>query len=100
MSHINVEKKLNFAKKLNNVNNRVLKIENLALTYDGKRILDNINMFMERGETLITILGPNGGGKTSLVKAIAGINKSCTGSIVFADNIKIGYMPQNFSISN
>ncbi|NEV49412.1 metal ABC transporter ATP-binding protein [Wolbachia pipientis] len=99
MSHINVEKKLNFAKKLNNVNNRVLKIENLALTYDGKRILDNINMFMERGD-VITILGPNGGGKTSLMKAIAGINKSCTGSIVFADNIKIGYMPQNFSISN
>ncbi|GFR17191.1 probable protein kinase UbiB [Trichonephila clavata] len=56
-------------------------------------------MFMERGD-VITILGPNGGGKTSLVKAIAGINKSCTGSIVFADNIKIGYMPQNFSISN
>ncbi|MFP3027546.1 MAG: zinc ABC transporter ATP-binding protein, partial [Wolbachia sp.] len=56
MSHINVEKKLNFVNKLNNVNNRVLKIENLALTYDGKRILDNINMFMERGD-VITILG-------------------------------------------
>ncbi|MDR2831782.1 MAG: metal ABC transporter ATP-binding protein [Rickettsiales bacterium] len=99
MSHENAEEKLNFVKKLNNVNNRILKIENLALAYDNKKVLDGINMSVERGD-VVTILGPNGGGKTSLVKAVAGMNKSYTGSIVFADNIKIGYMPQNFNISN
>ncbi|MDR0288694.1 MAG: metal ABC transporter ATP-binding protein [Rickettsiales bacterium] len=99
MSHENVEKKLNFVKKLNNVNSSVLKIENLALAYDNKKVLDGINISIERGD-VVTILGPNGGGKTSLVKAVVGINKNCTGSVMFADDIKISYMPQNFSISN
>ncbi|WP_395462900.1 metal ABC transporter ATP-binding protein [Wolbachia endosymbiont of Cantharis cryptica] len=99
MSHENVEKKLNFVKKLNNVNNSILKIENLTLVYGNKKVLDGINISVERGD-VVTILGPNGGGKTSLVKVVAGINKNCTGSVMFADNIKISYMPQNFSISN
>lgn len=99
MSHENVEKELNFAKELNNVNSSVLKIENLALTYDNKKVLDSINISIEKGD-VVTILGPNGGGKTSLVKVVAGINQNYTGSIIFSDDIKISYMPQNFSISN
>ncbi|WP_253300071.1 metal ABC transporter ATP-binding protein [Wolbachia endosymbiont of Chironomus riparius] len=77
----------------------VLKIENLNLKYNNKKILDDINISVKRGN-VITILGPNGGGKTSLVKAITGINKNYTGNIIFAENIKISYMPQNFSINN
>ncbi|MFL3876361.1 metal ABC transporter ATP-binding protein [Wolbachia endosymbiont of Trichogramma kaykai] len=99
MSHINVEKKSIFAKKLSSVNNCILKIENLTLSYGNKKVLDNINISVQRGD-IVTILGPNGGGKTSLVKAVAGINKGFIGSIVFADNIKISYMPHNFSIGN
>ncbi|NSM56511.1 metal ABC transporter ATP-binding protein [Wolbachia endosymbiont of Atemnus politus] len=99
MSHENVEKNLNFVKKLNNVNTNVLKIENLALAYDNKKVLDDVNISVKRGD-IVTILGPNGGGKTSLVKVVAGINKSYTGSVVFTDDTKIGYVPQNFSISN
>ncbi|APR97943.1 metal ABC transporter ATP-binding protein [Wolbachia endosymbiont of Folsomia candida] len=99
MSHENVEKKLNFVKKLNNVNDNILEIENLALAYDNKTVLDDINISIKRGD-VVTILGPNGGGKTSLVKAVAGINKNYTGNIVLAENTKISYMPQNFSISN
>lgn len=77
----------------------ILKIENLTLVYDNKKVLDDINISVAKGD-IVTILGPNGGGKTSLVKAVAGINKGFIGSIVFADNIKISYMPQNFSIGN
>ncbi|MDG7056194.1 MAG: metal ABC transporter ATP-binding protein [Wolbachia endosymbiont of Meromenopon meropis] len=95
----NVKEKVNFVKKSNNVNNSVLKIENLTLTYNNKRVLDNINISIEKGD-VVTILGPNGGGKTSLIRAVAGINKNCTGTIIFAHNIKISYMPQNFCISN
>lgn len=90
---------MNFVKKLNNVNDSILNIKNLVLAYDNKKVLDDISISVNRGD-IVTILGPNGGGKTSLVKVIAGINKSCAGSIVFADGIKISYMPQNFSINN
>ncbi len=99
MSHENIEKELSLVKKLNNVNSSVLKIENLTLAYNNKKILDDINLSMKKGD-VVTILGPNGGGKTSLVKVVAGINKNYTGSIIFADDMRISYMPQNFSISS
>ncbi|QKX02239.1 metal ABC transporter ATP-binding protein [Wolbachia endosymbiont of Dirofilaria (Dirofilaria) immitis] len=99
MFHKNIEKELSFIKKLNTVNNSILKIENLTLVYDNKKVLDDINLSIKKGD-VVTILGPNGGGKTSLVKVVAGINKNYTGSVTFADNTKISYMPQNFSISN
>ncbi|QKX01664.1 ATP-binding cassette domain-containing protein [Wolbachia endosymbiont of Cruorifilaria tuberocauda] len=99
MSHENIGKELSFVKKLNTVNSSILKIENLALVYDNKKVLDGINLSIKKGD-VVTILGPNGGGKTSLLKVVAGINKNSTGNVVFADDIKISYMPQNFSISN
>ncbi|MDF0607456.1 metal ABC transporter ATP-binding protein [Wolbachia endosymbiont of Onchocerca gibsoni] len=99
MSHENIEKELSLVKKLNNVNSSVLKIENLTLAYNNKKILDDINLSMKKGD-VVTVLGPNGGGKTSLVKVVAGINKNYTGNIIFADDMRISYMPQNFSISS
>ncbi len=66
---------------------------------NNKKILDDINLSMKKGD-VVTILGPNGGGKTSLVKVVAGINKNYTGSVIFADDMRISYMPQNFSISS
>jgi len=91
------KRKINPVKKSSNTN--ILKIENLTLRYNNKKILDNINISVKKGN-VITILGPNGGGKTSLVKAVVGTNKAYTGNIVFADNIKVSYMPQNFNINN
>ncbi|MDM8335058.1 metal ABC transporter ATP-binding protein [Wolbachia pipientis] len=99
MSHENIERNLNSVKKLNNVNTSLLKVENLALAYDNKKVLDGVNILVKRGD-IVTILGPNGGGKTSLMKVVAGINRDYSGSVVFTGDIKIGYMPQNFSISN
>ncbi|OEY86994.1 zinc ABC transporter ATP-binding protein [Wolbachia pipientis] len=77
----------------------ILKIENLTLKYNNRKVLNDINISIEKGN-VITILGPNGGGKTSLIKALTGINKNYTGNIKFANNVKISYMPQNFVISN
>lgn len=94
MSH---KRKTNPIKKSSDFN--ILKIENLILKYNEKIVLDNINISVKEGN-VITILGPNGGGKTSLVKAVIGVNRNYTGNIVFADNIKVSYIPQNFNINN
>lgn len=83
----------------NSTKDESLKIENLTLEYNNQKILENISISIKKG-SVTTILGPNGGGKTSLVKAIVGINKKYTGNIVFADNIKVSYMPQSFDINS
>ena len=73
-----------------------LSCRNLSLGYDYKEIIKNLNFEVEQGDYLI-IVGENGTGKTTLIKAIAGLIKPIKGNIIFGDDIKpnqIGYLPQ------
>ena len=59
----------------------MLRLENVSwVTHDGVKILDNLNLEVPDGR-LMVITGPNGGGKTSLAKIIAGIEKPASGRI-------------------
>lgn len=61
--------------------NVILDIRNISLQYDDKTILDNVSCQVEKGEFFV-IIGPNGAGKTSLLKIIAGLEKTDNGSVV------------------
>lgn len=50
----------------------LLEIKNLSVTYDGKIAVKNVNLKLELGKFHV-IMGPNGGGKTTLIRAIAGL---------------------------
>jgi len=82
----------------------VIHIENLSFAYDSDLILENIILDVEEKDFL-AIIGPNGGGKSTLLKLILGINKSKKGTItVFGKepckNLSyIGYVPQNTNIN-
>lgn len=72
----------------------ILKVKNLGYILNGIVILENISFEIHENE-LVSIIGPNGGGKTTLLKLILGINKPTSGTIEFHDrNISIGYLPQ------
>ena len=58
-----------------------LEIINLNKSYQGKRILKDINLLIKRGE-LISIVGPSGAGKTTLLRIICGIESPDSGSVV------------------
>lgn len=76
----------------------LIKIENLAVGYDKTPVLEDVNLeIFERD--FIGVIGPNGGGKTTLLKAILGLLKPHTGKIIFRKDIggrkkPIGYLPQ------
>lgn len=59
-------------------------IANLNLSYGRKEIINNVSMGVYTGEFFI-IIGPNGSGKTSLLKAIAGINIHYTGELTILE---------------
>ncbi len=82
----------------------VIDIENLSFSYDRDIILDNINLSVHTGDFL-AIIGPNGGGKSTLLKLILGLEKAKKGSVkVFGQtpskNLSlIGYVPQNTNVN-
>ncbi|HIP63406.1 MAG TPA: ATP-binding cassette domain-containing protein, partial [Archaeoglobus profundus] len=62
----------------------MLKLINLSVNINGRRILDNINLHIERGQTVV-LFGPNGSGKSSLLMTIIGNPKYkiSSGKIIF-----------------
>ena len=60
----------------------MLEIKNLSFSeLEGKKIIDQISLTVPEGK-LFVLTGPNGGGKTTLVKIIAGLEKPDTGTIL------------------
>jgi ATPase subunit of ABC transporter with duplicated ATPase domains len=71
-------------------------VEKLSFTYPGTtdRVLDNLSFNVEAGER-IAIVGPNGIGKTTLMRCLAGELRPDSGRIVWVENALPGYMPQD-----
>ncbi len=82
----------------------VVEIENLSFAYEKQTILENIDLIVEEKDFL-AIIGPNGGGKSTLLKVILGINHSKKGKVkVLGKSPKksltqIGYVPQNTNVN-
>ncbi len=60
----------------------MLIIDNISFSYENKEVLDNISFHVKKGE-LLSIIGPNGCGKTTLINCILGVNKIDKGSMSF-----------------
>lgn len=73
---------------------RVLKIQNLSKSYDGKKIFQNLNLEIFRGER-VGIIGKNGVGKSTLLKIINGKEKADSGIVTIGEKVTIGYYDQN-----
>jgi len=74
----------------------LITLNNLNMSYEGKRVISNLSLEIEEGDYLC-IVGENGTGKTTLLKGLLGLKKIDSGSIVTKDGTsleKIGYLPQ------
>jgi branched-chain amino acid transport system ATP-binding protein len=60
----------------------MLEIKNLTVWYGGINAVKGIDVSINRGE-IVTLIGANGAGKSSTIRAIAGLVKGCGGSIAF-----------------
>jgi zinc transport system ATP-binding protein len=70
--------------------------QNITLTHQGKKILDDVSFTLQPGE-FITLIGPNGAGKSSLIKVLLGLIKQDSGKIKRAKSMRLGYTPQLFT---
>lgn len=72
----------------------LISLRNVSMQWDGRRILDNVSLVIRKGD-FIAITGPNGGGKTTLLRIILGLLKPSKGEVIRdKSDLKIGYLPQ------
>jgi len=87
---------------------KIITLENVSFSYNDKIVLKNINLSVEEG-TILGIIGPNGGGKTTLLKIMLGLIKGYTGKVIVNCRFKngrgefhhncMGYVPQHAAIN-
>ncbi|MFB5267017.1 ribosomal protection-like ABC-F family protein [Paenibacillus enshidis] len=78
----------------------VLDVEGLSVTFDsGKTLFRNVTFSLRRGETA-ALIGPNGIGKSTLLKCLTGSLKPSLGSIRWGTKVKIGYYDQEHTLLN
>jgi zinc transport system ATP-binding protein len=77
----------------------VIHVQDVSFAYKGALVLEDVSLRMERGEFLV-IIGPNGGGKTTLIRLLLGMVKPKLGSVRLfgaspaAGRSRVGYVPQ------
>lgn len=83
---------------------KIIQVKNLSVELSGHTILEKLSFGVESGDFFV-VIGPNGGGKTILVKTLLGLIKPSSGEIIIKEGLRIGYVPQfvlfdvNFPVS-
>jgi len=68
-----------------------LELQNITINYGATTIVDNLSIFIDNGE-IVSLLGPSGAGKTTILKTIAGLIKPVSGSILI-DDVPVNHLP-------
>ncbi len=86
-------------------NQPLIEISDLAFSYNGDPVLQGVNLSVRQGD-FVAVIGPNGGGKSTLLKLILGLLKPDRGRIRVAGESpqkaspSIGYVPQDVHINS
>ena len=87
------------------MNTPVVELENVSFAYNGEPTLEEVNLAVRPGD-FMAMIGPNGGGKTTLLRLMLGLLKPKAGNIrVFGRTARrasssVGYVPQNVNINS
>ncbi len=71
----------------------ILYLEDISVSFDGFKALNNLNLMIETGE-LRCIIGPNGAGKTTMMDVITGKTRADTGTAFFGQNIDLARLSE------
>jgi ABC transport system ATP-binding/permease protein len=72
---------------------QVLTAQCLVKAYEGKRVIDDLDLVLEPGDR-IGILGPNGAGKSTLLDLLTGRSAADAGTIQWGETVQVGYYDQ------
>src|SRR5436305_6672145 len=72
----------------------ILSLEAISKNYGIRPLFENVHLGLD-SQDRVGVVGVNGSGKTTLLRLIAGEEVPDTGRIVFAEDVSVGYLPQN-----
>ena len=76
---------------------RLVTAEGLGLWRAGRWLIRDVSLRVDRGE-IVSLIGPNGGGKSTTARMVAGILKPDAGRLDRAAGLRIGYVPQRLAV--
>ncbi len=79
--------------------NDIITFRGVGLRRDGRTILENVDLSVAKGD-FVAITGPNGGGKTTLLRIMLGLVKPTSGTVAVGPGVTIGYLPQKNMIDS
>ena len=93
MKDIQEEKRVVLDSVASRMGNKTIELENICKSYGDKKLIDDYSYIFLKNDR-IGIIGPNGCGKTTLLKIINGIVKPDSGTLEIGQTIRIGYFSQ------
>ena len=90
---------------MSHVDDTIIALRDISLSREGRSILSDINLDIRRGD-FVAITGPNGGGKTTLLRIILRLLRPTTGTVSYLESghpvkrLPIGYLPQKNMIDS
>jgi len=75
----------------------LIEAQDVSVRFGAHTVLTGASVTVRAGE-IVTLIGPNGAGETSLVRALLGLVKPDQGSVSRKKGLRIGYMPQRLSV--
>ena len=75
----------------------VVQARDICLSYRKRQVLDGISLTLNERQ-IVTIIGPNGCGKSSLTRVLLGLVKPQSGTVTRRKGLRIGYMPQRLQL--
>jgi len=76
----------------------LIELQNVGVYRAGRWLVRGVDLTVSAGE-IVTIIGPNGSGKSTTAKTAIGVVEPDEGSVVRAQNLRVGYVPQKLSIN-
>jgi macrolide transport system ATP-binding/permease protein len=75
----------------------MLQVSHVSKSYGAQTILEDVTFVVNRGERM-ALIGPNGCGKTTLLRIITGLEQADSGAVTLATGLAIGYLPQGMAL--
>ncbi len=77
----------------------LVELKSVSFGYRNEPVIDGVNLVIREGD-FIGMIGPNGGGKSTIIRLIMGLLEPWSGQVLIDKEVNIGYLPQTHTFDN